>query len=84
MSKRELPPLSKTSQSIIIGGLYEHYKKKRYKVLSIARHSESLEEMVVYQALYGDEGVWVRPVSMFLENVSVNGHLQPRFTLYKE
>jgi len=54
---------------------------KRYKILSIARHSETLEELVVYQALYGEGGVWVRPVAMFLENASVDGELLPRFTL---
>ncbi len=64
-------------------GLYEHYKGKRYQVVDVARHSESLELMVVYKALYkGDfpEGsLWVRPLTMFQENVSVNGKVMPRF-----
>ena len=66
-------------QSIAVGSLYEHYKKKRYQILAIARHSESLQEMVVYQALYGERDVWVRPVSMFLETVVVDGVTQSRF-----
>jgi hypothetical protein len=73
--------LSELARSVSIGSTYEHYKKLRYQVLAIARHSESLEELVVYQALYGERGVWVRPVSMFLENVVIEGNLQPRFKL---
>lgn len=61
-------------------GIYRHYKGNLYQVLAVARHSENLEEMVVYQALYGDFGVWVRPLGMFLEEVTVNGKKQPRFT----
>lgn len=76
-----LPNLSEAAQSIVIGSLYEHYKRKRYKILAVARHSETLEEFVVYQALYGEGGVWVRPLSMFLENVFVDGQSQPRFKL---
>lgn len=75
------PPFSSLAKTIVIDGLYEHYKGFRYKVLSIARHSETLEELVVYQALYGEKGIWVRPLEMFLENVNVNGKLQPRFKL---
>ena len=67
-------------KSVTIGGLYEHYKGQRYKVLAIAHHSETLEELVVYQALYKDGDVWVRPLGMFLEDVVINGQLQPRFT----
>jgi len=65
--------------TVVIGAIYEHYKKKSYKVLAVARHSETLEEMVVYQALYGDGGIWVRPLPMFLENVEIEGIIQPRF-----
>jgi hypothetical protein len=61
--------------------MYEHYKGFRYKVLAIARHSETLEELVVYQALYEEEGVWVRPLTMFLENVIIDEKPQPRFRL---
>ena len=81
MTKPAIPPFSSSAKSIVINGLYEHYKKNRYKILAIARHSETLEELVVYQALYGELGIWVRPVAMFLENVSVDGKLVPRFKL---
>jgi len=64
-------------------GLYEHYKGKHYEVLDVAMHSETLEPMVIYKALYkGDfpEGMlWVRPLVMFKENVTVNGKSVPRF-----
>lgn len=65
-------------------GLYEHYKGKHYRVIGTARHSETLEEMVVYQAQYvseefGAHPIWVRPKSMFLENVMVDGKEVPRF-----
>lgn len=81
MSEGKLPPLSSASRSIVIGGIYEHYKKMRYKVLHVARHSETLEEMVVYQALYGEHGIWVRPVAMFVESVDLEGNWTPRFRL---
>lgn len=79
MSDKKLPPLSLLAKSIAIEGIYMHYKGLRYKVIGVARHSETLEEVVVYQALYGEGGLWVRPVTMFLENVSINGNTQPRF-----
>ncbi|MBP3411799.1 MAG: DUF1653 domain-containing protein [Oscillospiraceae bacterium] len=60
-------------------GYYEHYKGKRYRVLSMARHSETEEWMVVYQALYGDFGIWVRPASMWNELVEKDGKQLPRF-----
>ncbi|EJM43492.1 Protein of unknown function (DUF1653) [Pseudomonas sp. GM33] len=62
-------------------GLYQHYKGPMYRVFSVARHSESEEEVVFYQALYGDCGFWVRPLSMFLESVEVDGEQVPRFAL---
>ena len=65
-------------------GIYRHYKGKEYQVLFVARHSESGEEMVVYQALYGEQGLWVRPLSMFREQVSVDGRLVPRFAYQPE
>ena len=65
-------------------GIYRHYKGKEYRVLLVARHSESGEEMVVYQALYGEQGLWVRPLSMFREQVSVDGQLVPRFAYQPE
>ena len=79
-----MPPFSLAAKSIVIGSIYEHYKKKHYKILAIARHSETLEELVVYQVLYGNGGVWVRPVTIFLENVLVEGQLLPRFKLVQE
>jgi len=65
-------------------GKYQHYKGNFYKVLGVARHSETLEELVVYQALYNSEefgknALWVRPKKMFLENVAINGKKIPRF-----
>ena len=64
-------------------GIYEHYKGKRYEVLDVARHTETGETMVIYKALYkGDlpEGtLWVRPLAMFKEDVTVNGKQVPRF-----
>lgn len=81
MSQQTLPPFSALAQSIVVGSLYEHYKGLRYKIIGIARHSETLEELVVYQALYGEGGIWVRPLAMFLENIVINGQSQPRFKL---
>lgn len=60
-------------------GRYRHFKGNEYMVLHIARHSESMEAMVVYQALYGDCGVWVRPASMWHETVEHNGKIMKRF-----
>ena len=70
--------------NIDIGGKYEHFKGKSYRVLAIAKHSETLEKMVVYQQLYGEEGVWVRPLGMFLETVEVEGKTVPRFRYIEE
>ncbi|WP_197466224.1 MULTISPECIES: DUF1653 domain-containing protein [unclassified Oleiphilus] len=60
-------------------GVYQHYKGQRYEVLGLAHHSETEEELVVYRALYGEHGLWVRPYRMFVEEVSINGELLPRF-----
>jgi hypothetical protein len=62
-----------------IGVKYRHFKGNDYLVLNIAKHSETLEDYVVYQALYGDKGIWVRPMSMFEEMVEVNGMPVSRF-----
>jgi len=60
-------------------GLYEHYKGNKYQVLGVAVHSETLEELVVYKALYGEGLSWVRPLKMFLEMVEIKGEMKPRF-----
>jgi hypothetical protein len=64
--------------------IYRHYKNKEYEVIGIARHSETLEELVVYKALYHNEEFWdnalrIRPLAMFLETVVINGQEVPRF-----
>lgn len=61
-------------------GRYRHFKGNEYLVLGTARHSETLEEMVVYQALYGEGGLWVRPARMWSEHVERDGYSGPRFT----
>lgn len=60
-------------------GKYRHYKGKDYNVLGISTHSETLEKLVVYHPLYGDQALWVRPINMFLELVEAKGNLVPRF-----
>ena len=70
-------------------GLYRHYKGLDYEVIGVANHSESLEEMIVYKALYdaepfGKNALWVRPCKMFFENVIVDGKEVPRFEFVKE
>ena len=65
-------------------GRYRHIKGKEYEVLGVARHSETEEELVVYRALYGDFGLWVRPVSMWNETVERDGKTFRRFTYIGE
>jgi hypothetical protein len=60
-------------------GCYRHYKGNDYEVIGEARHSETEEPFVVYRALYGDRGLWIRPRAMFMETVMVDGRLVPRF-----
>lgn len=60
-------------------GIYQHFKGKKYQVLGVARHSETLEKLVVYQALYGGKKLWVRPLKMFTEKVKIDGKSVPRF-----
>ncbi len=60
-------------------GIYKHYKGNLYEVLTTAQHSETEEWMVVYKALYGEEGMWVRPYEMFVERVEVEGVMVSRF-----
>ena len=65
-------------------GIYQHFKGNKYEVFDIAKHSETLEEMVVYRALYGDCGVWVRPAFMWDEEVEFEGKKVKRFTYLGE
>jgi len=62
-------------------GIYEHYKGKKYRVIGVAKHSETLEDLVVYEPLYENttSKLWVRPLAMFFETVEVNGKRVPRF-----
>ena len=61
-------------------GRYRHYKGPEYRVHFLARHSETEEPLVVYQLLYGDRSMWVRPAAMFVETVEHDGRRMPRFT----
>ena len=63
---------------------YRHFKGNEYEVLGIAKHSETTEEMVVYRALYGEHGLWVRPASMWNETVERDGKVYQRFTYIGE
>lgn len=74
MTSEKLPPLVITPP-----GLYRHYKGNLYQVLDTVRHSETLEPMTLYRALYGEQGLWVRPAAMFLEEIEFEGVRQPRF-----
>ena len=65
-------------------GIYQHFKGNRYELLYVATHSETLEPMVVYRALYGEGGIWVRPAHMWSEHVEKNGYSGPRFALVHE
>lgn len=65
-------------------GKYRHFKGNEYEVLYIARHSETLEDYVVYRALYGEHGIWVRPASMWNEEVTRDGKTYKRFTYIGE
>lgn len=72
-------------QDLVIGGTYNHYKNKKYKVLGVARHSETLDELVVYEALYPNElgQLWVRPKANFCETVTAGDYHGPRFKYVK-
>ena len=65
-------------------GKYRHFKGNEYEVIGLARHSETQEELVVYRALYGEYGLWVRPASMWNETVERDGHTFTRFTYIGE
>ena len=74
MTDENLPPLIETPP-----GRYRHYKVGEYEVLGTVRHSETLEPMTLYRALYGERGLWVRPAAMFGELVDVEGSSRRRF-----
>ena len=76
MLDSDLPPLIRTPT-----GRYRHYKGGLYEVIDTVRHSETLEPMTLYRALYGAQGLWVRPAAMFAEEVEIDGLRQPRFRL---
>ncbi len=65
-------------------GRYRHFKGGEYEVLGVASHSETLEPMVVYRALYGEKGLWVRPASMWEEQVEREGYSGPRFIFMED
>jgi len=64
-------------------GKYRHYKGNMYEVIGVAKHSETLEELVIYKALYGKNELWARPIKMFFDEVEVDGKKVPRFELIK-
>ena len=72
--KPELPSLT-----ALAAGRYRHYKGNEYQVIGVARHSETLEEMVVYRPVYGERSLWVRPLAMFVGTVDAGGRAIPRF-----
>jgi hypothetical protein len=74
MQESDLPPLNEMPP-----GRYRHYKGGEYEVIGTARHSETLQPMTLYRALYDASGLWVRPAAMFGESVEVDGISQPRF-----
>ena len=78
MSDTDLPPLPN-----LPAGHYRHYKQLDYEVIGVVRHSETLEPLVLYKALYGEQGLWVRPFAMFIEEVVIDGVKQARFTPLK-
>ncbi len=65
-------------------GIYRHYKDKLYQVIGVARHSETEEEFVVYRPLYGERGLWIRPLQMFDETIEVAGVKVKRFTFIED
>lgn len=78
--KKSAPPLSRKANLIKIG-LYQHYKGNYYRLLGIGRHSETLEEFVIYHAVDGNQELWIRPLDMFCENVQMEGNIEmPRFS----
>ena len=68
----------------VVPGTYQHYKGNFYTVIGVAKHSEDESELVVYRTEYGEKGLWVRPLTMFTEQVEVNGETVPRFRHIEE
>ena len=75
MEKLQLSDIAKSFKL----GIYEHYKGNKYEVIGVGFDSETLEEVVIYKALYGENNLWARPLKMFLENVEKDGKILPRF-----
>jgi hypothetical protein len=69
---------------MIKSGVYAHYKGGKYEVIDLVKHSETEELLVLYRALYGDKGLWVRPIDMFQETVEVDGEKRRRFSFVEE
>ena len=65
-------------------GVYKHYKGNLYEVICTAKHTETMEDLVVYKALYGERGTWIRPLCMFTENIELDGEAIPRFQFIEE
>ena len=78
-----LPPYSIVAVELK-PGIYQHYSGKQYEVIGVCRHSESLEELVIYRAQYEPYDYWVRPLKMFLEEVVIEGKEMPRFRYVAE
>ena len=75
MEKINLSPKAKNLKI----GIYEHYKGNKYEVIGVGFYSETLQEVVIYKAMYEENNLWARPLEMFLENVDVDGKMVPRF-----
>ncbi len=71
-------------KTIKAGQKYRHYKNKDYVIIGIAQHSETLENLVIYKALYGEGLIWARPLDMFIDNKEFQGHVVERFKLIEE
>ena len=69
--------------SQVVPGIYRHYKGQHYEVLDVATHTETNEDFVVYRALYGEYRLWIRPLPMFVESVTVEREVIPRFSLVR-
>jgi hypothetical protein len=69
---------------IKINGIYRHYKGNKYKVIAIGKHSETLEQLVVYQALYGNNEIWCRPISMWNDDINIDGKIHKRFQIIED